>query len=217
MHFIFEQIRTGGDRNLGYLIGDRKAQVAAFVDPSYSPELLVQRAKAQGLTVKYILNTHGHGDHTNGNNTAAELTGAAIAAHADSYLAPDIALEDNQELVLGELTLRIFYTPGHCPDHIVIYIPEHHVAITGDHLFVGKVGGTAGREDALIEYKSLNRLYDEMPGDTTIWPGHDYGCRPSTTLALEKVANPFIMAEDFEAFYHIKETWSSFKSQHGLV
>ena len=66
MKFIFEQIRTGGDRNFAYLVGDREAKVGAIVDPSYDPEAVVERAKAQGLEVKYILNTHGHKDHTNG-------------------------------------------------------------------------------------------------------------------------------------------------------
>ena len=54
MKFIFEQIRTGGDRNFAYLIGDREAKVAAVVDPSYDPEAVIGRAKAQGLDVKYI-------------------------------------------------------------------------------------------------------------------------------------------------------------------
>ena len=56
MNFIFEQIRTGGDRNFGYLIGDREARVAALVDPSNDPKSLVRRAEVQGLTVEYIIN-----------------------------------------------------------------------------------------------------------------------------------------------------------------
>ena len=57
----------GGDRNFGYLLGDRDAKVAVLIDPSYSPESLVQRAKDQDLKVTHIINTHGHPDHTNGN------------------------------------------------------------------------------------------------------------------------------------------------------
>jgi len=217
MHFIFEQIKTGGDRNFGYLIGDGKSKAAALVDPSYNPDALVDRAKAQGLNVEYIINTHSHGDHTNGNNTAKELTGAKVAAYHDSYINPDMGLEDNQQLKLGELVIVIYYTPGHCSDHIVINIPKYHVAITGDHLFVGKIGGTSGREDAKTQFDSLWRLYDEMPEETTVWPGHDVGCRPSSTLALEKASNPFLLAEDFDAFYNLKNSWASFKAEHGLV
>ncbi|MFQ5729836.1 MAG: MBL fold metallo-hydrolase, partial [Waddliaceae bacterium] len=80
-----------------------------------------------------------------------------------------------------------------------------------------KVGGTAGKEAARQQFDSLWRLYDELPADTTIWPGHDVGCRPSSTLALERVSNPFLMEKDFDAFYQLKDTWASFKSQHGLI
>src|SRR5262245_34348503 len=68
MQLVFEQIRTGGDRNFGYLLGDRAAGQAVLIDPSYTPEVLVQRAADQGLRVDYILNTHGHPDHINGNH-----------------------------------------------------------------------------------------------------------------------------------------------------
>lgn len=217
MKFIFEQIRTGGDRNFGYLIGDRETKAAAFVDPSYHPELLVERANAQGLQVQYIINTHGHGDHTNGNNTAQEMTGAKIVAYKESFIDADIGLEDNQELKLGGIILRIYFTPGHCSDHIVIFIPNYNVAITGDHLFVGKIGGTGSKDDARKQYEGLQWLFDELPEETTIWPGHDYGCRPSSTLAMEKATNPFIRAPDFEAFYSQKQTWATFKVEHGLV
>ena len=79
MRFIFEQLRIGGDRNFGYLIGDREASVGVLVDPSYAPESLVERARAQGLKITHILNTHGHSDHTNGNAAARSLTDAKVA------------------------------------------------------------------------------------------------------------------------------------------
>jgi len=217
MDFIFEQIKTGGDRNFGYLIGDRASKEAALVDPSYSPEQLVKRATVQGLKVKFIINTHSHGDHTNGNNTAKELTGAQIAAFRDSFVNPEVSLEDKQNLVLGEMVLMVFHTPGHCNDHIVINVPKHRIALTGDHLFVGKVGGTSSEHDARLQYDNLWKLYDMMPEETTVWPGHDVGCRPSSTLALEKACNPFLSAADFEAFYNLKNRWSTVKSDFGLL
>src|SRR5580704_13079703 len=86
MQLIFEQIRAGGDRNFGYLLGDRDAGQGVLIDPSYSPEAFVQRASDQGLTVTHVINTHGHPDHTNGNAKAAELTATPVAAFADSSL-----------------------------------------------------------------------------------------------------------------------------------
>ena len=76
--FIFEQIRTGGDRNFAYLIGDSDAKVAVVVDPSCDPKAVVGRAKDQQLAVTHVINTHGHPDHTHGNPKAMKLTGAKL-------------------------------------------------------------------------------------------------------------------------------------------
>ena len=216
MDFIFEQIRTGGDRNFGYLVGDRVAGVAALIDPSYDPVSLVERATAQGLEVKLILNTHGHGDHTNGNHRAVELTGAPVAAHESAYPPPDVPLVDGQVVELGSLKLRILHVPGHADDHVLLHVPEYRAAITGDLLFVGKIGGTATEAAARAEYRSLQRVLEELPDETTIWPGHDYGCRPSSTIALERAVNPFLRCEDFESFVELKRRWPTFKEEHGL-
>jgi glyoxylase-like metal-dependent hydrolase (beta-lactamase superfamily II) len=216
MYFIFEQIKTGGDRNFGYLIGDGKSKTAALVDPSYSPEVLVERAKVQGLNIEYIINTHSHGDHTNGNEKANELTGGKIAAFEDSSIRPDVPLKDKQQIKLGNLVLVFYHTPGHCSDHVVIEIPEYRILITGDHLFVGKIGGTGNKENAKQQFDSLWKLYELVPEETTVWPGHDVGCRPSSTLAIERASNPFLL-EDFEAFCNIKENWPTFKVENGLL
>ena len=117
MQLIFEQVRTGGDRNFGYLVGDRDAGCGVLIDPSYSPAVLVQRAIDQGLQVTHIVNTHGHADHTEGNPVAVELTRAPVAAHPDAPSAPDVALADGQELGVGAFRLRCLHTPGHCDDH----------------------------------------------------------------------------------------------------
>lgn len=216
MSFIFEQIRTGGDRNFAYLIGDGSTQEAVVIDPSYAPEKVIERAKEQGLKVSMILNTHGHGDHTNGNHTAQELTEAKIATFKDSSVQHELDLDDGQILSLGNLHLKIFHTPGHCEDHIVIYVEKYHIAITGDHLFVGKIGGTPTEDQAKLQYENLQRLLNELPPETTIWPGHDVGARPSSTLELEKVSNPFLMVKNFEEFSNLKKNWSTFKQKRGL-
>ena len=158
MRFIFEQIRTGGDRNFAYLIGDREAGEGVLVDPSYDPDAVVERSRVQGLTVTHVINTHGHPDHVNGNDRALELTGARLAAYKDAESDPGVSLDDGDELKVGSLSLRFLYTPGHSFDHLVIYLPGQAVAITGDLLFVGKIGGTANDELALEEYESIQRV-----------------------------------------------------------
>lgn len=215
MDFIFEQIRTGGDRNFGYLVGDRAAGVAAAVDPSYDPQRFRERAQAQGLRITHIVNTHGHGDHVNGNARLRKLTGAQVAAHP--ALGPDLALADGATLALGSITMHVLHVPGHSDDHILLHLPAEGVAITGDLLFVGKIGGTGTEEAARTEYASLARVLEELPDETTIWPGHDYGCRPASTIALEKRCNPFLQVRDFAEFLELKRDWARFKAEHGLV
>jgi len=217
MQLIFEQLRAGGDRNFGYLLGDREAGQCVLIDPSYSPEAFVQRARDQGLTVTQVINTHGHPDHTNGNARAVELTGAPVAAYAESLLIQaDMGIRDEQELRVGSLRLQFFHVPGHCPDHLVIYEPSWRVLITGDLLFVGKVGGTGNDEDARTEWASLQRLLAKIPDDVTVWPGHDYGVRPSSTIGLERATNPFLRSRDLDAFLSLKRDWPSVKQRLGL-
>lgn len=216
MDFVFEQIRIGGDRNFGYLLGDRNAKVCILIDPAYTPEQLVERAKAQELKVTHIVNTHGHGDHINGNAKAVELTGAPVAAHPDSPSMPDVRLADNSVLEVGNFKLRVLHTPGHCEDHLILAMPDPPIAITGDLIFVGKVGGTTTDEAARIEWNSLQRVLRELPDATTIWPGHDYGIRPSSTMGIEKRTNPFLRCKDLAAFIQLKRDWSVFKQQNGL-
>ena len=217
MQLIFEQIRAGGDRNFGYVLGDRDAQQGVLIDPSYSPEAFVQRCRDQGLTVTHVINTHGHPDHINGNARASELTAAPVAAFADSSLiTPDFGLHDGQELPVGALRLQFLHVPGHCADHLVIYEPAWQVLITGDLLFVGKVGGTANDEDARAEWASLQKLLDRFPDAATVWPGHDYGTRPSSTIGLERATNPFLRSADLTAFIALKHDWPNVKQRLGL-
>lgn len=217
MQFIFEQHLMGGDRNFGYLIGDRSSGTCVIIDPSYHPQTLTQRAEAQHLKVEWIINTHSHHDHTNGNEEAKSLTHAQTAAYHSSPTNPDLPLKDGTLLTVGSLKLKIYHTPGHCEDHIVIYNPDHRFALTGDLLFVGKIGGTSGEEAALKQWTALERLYDELPIETTIWPGHHYGCRPCSTLEMEKAMNPFLQSKTFDEFMEIKRNWSQLKTENGLI
>ncbi len=216
MQLVFEQIRTGGDRNFGYLLGDREAGHAVLIDPSYAPEMLVARAREQRLAVTHIVNTHGHPDHINGNEQAVALTQARVAAHPDVPTHVDIPLTGGGELEVGAFDLRFFHTPWHAVDHLVIFEPSNALLITGDLLFVGKVGGTRSEPDARTEWESLRRLLAAVPDEATVWPGHDYGIRPSSTIGLERRTNPFLLCPDVDAFIRLKAEWPEVKRRYGL-
>jgi glyoxylase-like metal-dependent hydrolase (beta-lactamase superfamily II) len=216
MQLVFEQIRAGGDRNLGYLIGDREAGRGVLIDPSYTPEAFAERARDQGLAISYIINTHSHPDHVNGNERAAALTGAPIVAHETAPAPPGVRVTDGQALPVGSLLLQFFHVPGHCADHVVVYEPRHALLVTGDLLFVGKVGGTRSDEEARMEWASLQRLLATIPDHATVWPGHDYGARPSSTMALERASNPFLRCASLDEFLALKRDWPQVKQRYGL-
>jgi glyoxylase-like metal-dependent hydrolase (beta-lactamase superfamily II) len=213
---VFEQIRAGGDRNFGYLVGDRDAGAAALIDPSYSPDAFVERAREQRLHVTHIINTHGHEDHVNGNARAVELTHAPVAAHPACPVAVDLPLSEGMEIAVGSLRLQFLHVPGHADDHVTVYEPRHQILLTGDLIFVGKVGGTKTDEDARIEWDSLQRVVAAIPPPATVWPGHDYGARPSSTLALERATNPFLRCANLAAFLQMKRNWPAYKKRLGL-
>ncbi|WP_306591628.1 MBL fold metallo-hydrolase [Geothrix sp. 21YS21S-4] len=216
MRFIFEQLRLGGDRNFGYLLGDREAGEGLLVDPSFDPEAAVGRAEAQGLRIRGILNTHGHADHSSGNAAARALTGAPVMGGPGHPGAVDVLLRGGERIAFGAFGLKVWHVPGHCADHLAFLVEEENAGLTGDLLFVGKVGGTASDADARTEWDSLQRLLREWPPETTVWPGHDYGARPSSTLAWERRCNPFLQCADAAAFIRLKAEWPTFKARHGL-
>nr|WP_320133319.1 hydroxyacylglutathione hydrolase family protein [uncultured Holophaga sp.] len=216
MRLIFEQLRIGGDRNFAYLIGDREAGKGVLVDPAFDPGMAVERAAVQGLHITHILNTHGHDDHANGNREAHRLTGAEVAGGPGHPGPLDRVLGEGERIPVGIFTLRVSTVPGHTPDHLAFLLEEAAIGLTGDHLFVGKVGGTRTEAEGRQEWESLRKLLRDWPEHTTIWPGHDYGARPSSTLALERDFNPFLCVPDVEAFLALKAAWSGFKVQHGL-
>jgi hydroxyacylglutathione hydrolase len=210
---IFEQIRVGGDRNFAYLAGDEGTRTAVVVDPAHNPALVLERAAAHRLEIVYLVNTHGHPDHTNGNATILDRTGAQ-PLHAGSPAAPDGA-----RLPMGRLTLTVIHTPGHTPDSLCLLVAEPGSPgklITGDTLFVGKVGGTGYGEDARAEYHSLHRKLMPLPDETEVWPGHDYGTAPSSTIGHERRTNPFLLRKSFEAFVELKVNWLEYKRRHGI-
>ncbi|MCP4217924.1 MAG: hydroxyacylglutathione hydrolase [bacterium] len=209
---IFHQIPSGGDRNYGYLVGCENTKKAAVIDPSPDPNPCCDKAKELGLTVEYVINTHIHFDHTGGNDFFRSEN-AKLVVHSLAYMG-DIRVEDGDTLQVGDITLEFIHTPGHTPDSMCIRAEKE--LMTGDTLFVGKVGGTATREQGTTEFESLKKLM-ELPRDINVRPGHNYGVRPASTIGDELDTNPFILRlHNIDEFFHLKENWAAYKSQHGI-
>ena len=212
---LFTQIRAmDGDRNFSYVIGDESSREAAVIDSGSPPETEWKYLDKERLLLRYIISTHDHYDHTGGNRILAARSGARIALHASARSEHDLPLRDNDILKLGALELRVIHTPGHTPDSICILAGEN--LCTGDTLFVGKVGGTGYGDDARMEYESLHQRLMTLPPEIRVWPGHDYGVRPSSTIGDELRENPFILRDSYDSFLELKKNWTEFKRIHGI-
>lgn len=115
---------------------------------------------------------------------------------------------------MGNLEIRIIHTPGHTKDSICIYIGDG--VFTGDTLFVGKVGGTDFGSQAEAEYNSLHKKLLTLPDSTRVFPGHDYGTSPESTILRERQTNPFLLRPDIESFIELKRNWTEYKKKHGI-
>jgi glyoxylase-like metal-dependent hydrolase (beta-lactamase superfamily II) len=187
---IIRQLEIGAMDNFCYLIGCEQSRQALVIDPGGDVATILSAASAEGLTITTIVNTHGHGDHTAGNAALKDQTGARIMIHAldaSDALPADVHLVDGGQIRLGAIILEVIHTPGHTPGGICLYADGN--LFTGDTLFVGDSGRTdlpGGDRPTLGA--SIRRLMT-LPEDTVVWPGHDYGPTPSSTLGWEKRHN----------------------------
>jgi hydroxyacylglutathione hydrolase len=203
----FQQIPVGRMRNFSYLLGCEKTKVAAVVDPAFEGKKLVERAESAGYRIEYIFTTHGHHDHVGGHREMIHLTGAKVIVHqleAEAIrrlgVPVDIVVEDGDEIKVGSVTVRILHTPGHTPGGICLLI-EGEKLITGDTLFVGDCGradlaGGSGKD----LFKSIHEKLMSLDDRIEVYPGHDYGEKPSSTLGEEKKRNVAMMCKSLEEF-----------------
>ncbi len=212
---MFKQIpvRPQTSRNFSYIAGCQETGKAILFDPAFEPNRFLRELEDNGLSLDWILNTHGHHDHTSANEAVKHSTGAKVANHPDDQVTSDRDLEHGEELSAGSLTIRTLHTPGHTEGSCCFLIDEK-MLISGDTLFVGKVGGTSNSgTDARQQYESLHNKLMQLPDQTTVYPGHDYGPMPHSTIGWERQHNPFIQQENFESFCELKRNWKQVKSK----
>ncbi|MCP8318216.1 MAG: MBL fold metallo-hydrolase [Candidatus Methylarchaceae archaeon HK01B] len=198
---IFVQIFIGFMANFTYLIGDEKSRLAIVVDPAGDLERILKEVEKHSLKVKYIINTHAHFDHINGNKDLALRTGARIIMHEKSREKKDISVGDGSIIEVGNLKIKVIHTPGHTPESVCLLLDNK--LLTGDTLFVGGCGRSDFLESNPKElYRSLQKLM-KLDEDIEVYPGHDYGEKPFSTIGYEKKNNyafKFRTEEEFVQF-----------------
>ncbi len=206
-----EQMKVGFMDVFCYIISCPRTNEALVIDPAGDEERVVERIQQKNLQLKYVVNTHGHPDHTCGNAKVKELTGAKIIVHElDVPLVSsehgremarqwgftpsppaDITVKDGEQIVAGDVSLDVIHTPGHTPGGMCL-LGDGNV-FTGDTLFVGAIGRTDLPGASMPQFMtSIKERLLTLPGETIVWPGHDYGVQPSSTIDHEKRTNPWI-------------------------
>jgi len=193
------QIPVGNMQNFSYIIYDEHDKFGAIIDPSWDLEKIFEFLEKNRISAKFIINTHTHFDHVLGNDQVAEITKAAIIQHEKSTLKKNRSVREGDIINIGQVELEVLYTPGHSEDSICLIVNNEFI-ITGDTLFVGNIGRVdlpGSSPDNM--YESLSRVA-KLDGSLVVYPGHNYGMTPTSTILNERTNNPMLNFKSKEAF-----------------
>jgi len=187
-----DQMKVGFMAVFCYLVWCQRTREGLLIDPAGDEDRVVSTVNQRQVHLKYIVNTHGHVDHTCGNERVKALTGAKIIIHELTPSPPaDITVTDGDEIVAGDVSLEVIHTPGHSPGGICLLGGGN--LFSGDTLFVGGIGRTDLPGGSMSQFmQAIRERILTLPGETIVWPGHDYGPRPSSTIEIERKTNPWL-------------------------
>jgi glyoxylase-like metal-dependent hydrolase (beta-lactamase superfamily II) len=213
MGIKIDRLVLGPLENNTYLVTDRKTAQSVVIDPSFGSVAAAREIQRSGYHLSAIWLTHAHFDHLAGiQELQAEFHGAIpVGLHpADLPLwnragdaamfgfqvkpgpEPHIRFNHGQRLQIGESTIEVRHTPGHCAGHVVFYAAEDGVVFCGDLIFQMGVGRTdlpGGDDAALVE--SIRSQIFPLPPQTRLLSGHG----AETTVGVEKASNPYVGGE----------------------
>ncbi len=206
---IIEKFEDGPVWTIGYLVYSSVSGEALSIDvPIWSAEKIYRRIREIGLSLKYIVATHGHWDHTGEMKKLKVLTGAQVCGNdADEwmmrdpngmviappeYIEPvdiDVHLDDGAVIEAGGMRFRTIRTPGHSSGSICLYEETERILFTGDTLFCGSIGRVDLPTGSMEEIsRSILEKIMTLPEDVRIYPGHGR----ESTLKREKSENQFV-------------------------
>lgn len=180
-------VKVRGEHDVNaYVVSSTATREAVVIDPVLPAEKLIDQLA--GLTVRWIVATHGHPGHLAGKDAVKEATGAGSAMHvadAKAFLrSADRYVADEEELPFGDMALKVIHTPGHSPGSLCFLIGNH--LFTGDTLLAGAIGRERPQTDLRLQLVSIGTKIARLPVSTAIYPGHG----PVTNLANELRTSP---------------------------
>tara|TARA_B110001450_G_C17603694_1_gene474116 strand:- start:232 stop:951 length:720 start_codon:yes stop_codon:yes gene_type:complete len=184
--------------NYTYLIIDQKNNIACVVDPGESKPV-IEYLENKKIQLKFILNTHHHFDHIDGNTELKNKYNAKIIGYEKSknqIPGIDILLKDNEIWNFKNFETQIIHVPGHTLNHICFYFYNENIIFTGDTLFslgCGKIfEGTHSQM-----FNSLNKI-KKIPAETKIYCGHEYTLANSEFCIAHDINNIKLKNKIFE-------------------
>ena len=205
---LFKQIKVGPMQNFSYIIGDEKTREAAVVDVGWEVDKLIETANKEKLKINKTILTHSHYDHVQKVDELASKTNSIVYFHEADYNEIKkmikntdlklVKLKNNDKIAVGNIQIKVIHAPGHASGAICLFVENK--LITGDTLFVNAIGRTdlAGG-DSIKLFESLQKLR-KLSDNVEVYPGHDYGEIPSSTIGNEKKNNPYFKCETKEQF-----------------
>jgi glyoxylase-like metal-dependent hydrolase (beta-lactamase superfamily II) len=207
------QVEVGLVSNFCTLICDPRRRSCAIVDPAFEVDRLVRLIGELRLRLEAVLLTHSHFDHIEGLPALLQKSGLELpiyvgAAESEvvrkSCEAAGLTVDlrptgGGEALRVGDLDITVLATPGHTAAGRSYYLPELAAVVTGDTLFVGSCGRPASHASTKTLWQSLSRLA-ELPEETRIYPGHNYGRTPTSTIGWERDENPYLGCPDEATF-----------------
>ena len=166
--------RAGQMDNYAYLLIDKNTGISAVLDASEA-EPIINECEKRGVKPQFLLNTHHHFDHVEGNAELRERFGSKIVGNAkdqDRIENMEIALNDGEIFKIGNSEAHIISADGHTIGHILWYFPADKILFTGDTLFNLSIGGLfEGTPEQM--WNSLQKIKN-LPDDVLFYPGHEY-------------------------------------------
>jgi hydroxyacylglutathione hydrolase len=194
---FIKQIPIGPMMNYAYLVGMKDGREVVAIDTAWSAPEILEEAKNDGRKIVAVLLTHTHYDHCNAVEELAGKINLPVYVHEEEggELPKNLNIKNTREgTVVKEagLDINCMHTPGHTPGSQCFLIDD--VLFTGDTLFVDSCGRVdlpgSSSKDMEVSLKKLSNL----PENIVVFPGHNYGVTPKSTIGEQKKSNPYLGA-----------------------